>query len=244
MRYILAFSILLIAASSPHASALDIRTTPLPSVTAATVSTQFGYTTAQAKGMLDLTQKELWSLVPPNPTAWTTSTYALRTRMNTALGTQGFDSPLANVIINSCKVYARDARHCVIFASAVACAESSCGQTYSTSAYAIFGLKDSNSQPIKYSSRTHAVIDWVKRYNVSWFVADEGYFYGFCKKYGSTFLPHCDNVGTDYYANYFYSNKKGRYPASNYCGSESGSSTPGYCPNGFANSKAAYLKVK
>ena len=158
-----------------------------------------------------------------------------------ALGSTGFDEPMANVIINMCKVYARDPRHCVIYASSVACAESSCGASWKapTINNNIFGL---NINGISFASRTAAAKDWIKgRYNNNWFTANEGYFYNFCKD-----SYYC-GVGADNDVYFFYSDNPKKPANSRYCMSEfqpDGTKIDGYCPNGYKNAKTAYLNIR
>ncbi len=229
----------------PPSQGINIRCTALPdSQTSINILGTFSAT--QRNGMLSTTPNShwtLWSQEPPIPNSWTASTYDLRRRMTRALSATGFDIPLANVIINACKVYARDPYHCVVYASAVACAESSCGQSYNPSVNTIFGVRAA-SKPT-YVSRTEAVLDWVRRYNNHWFTANEGKFYGFCRwpSPGTGFLPSCNNAGNEFDTKFFYSNVPGKAPMSNYCLSESGSPAP-TCPNGYANSRTAYFNVK
>lgn len=225
----------------------DIRRTALPDPKTSIKSLGV-YSEAQRVGMLNTKSNSywtLWSEVPPIPNSWTRETYALRDRMAQALkpAKTGIDRPLANVIINVCKVYARDPRHCVIYTSAVVCAESSCGQNYDSKKNTIFGVRD-NLKP-SYVSRTEAVLDWVRRYNTWWYTANEGKFYGFCCFPNPTtgFLPSCDNNDTEFDTKFFYSNVNKKAPMSNYCLSEDGA-TPPMCPNGYKNSRVAYLNVK
>ncbi|MBQ0946197.1 hypothetical protein KAK07_22850 [Ideonella sp. 4Y16] len=215
------------------AMAGDIRKTPLPDP--ATSIKQFGYSATQNSSLLN-SASSLWAQVPP--ASWTANTYTLRSKMALALGSTGVDTALANVIINVCKVYARDPQHCVIYTTAVACAESSCGDPSLAPAIQnnIFGL---HSGQMSYSSRTEAVKYWItKGYNSTWYTANEGYFYGYCAQ---TYF--CAR-GVDYSTYFFYSNVVNMPPTSHYCMSEAGSNISGYCPKGYNNSSLAYYRVR
>jgi len=98
------------------ALAVDMRQTPLPDNFSR--ASPLGYSSADVIALFNGTKKQLWTLVPPK--GCTNSTYILRDRMFVALGRIGFDQALANVIINVCKVYARDPLHCLVYASAAA----------------------------------------------------------------------------------------------------------------------------
>lgn len=254
----LAFAVLLLISVPTTAAAVDtgpcppaqgrnIRCTakPDPKVSIKALGV---YSDAQQAGMLSTTSNSnwtLWSQEPPMPNSWTSATYSLRNRMAAALkpSTTGIDKQLANVIINVCKVYARDPYHCVVYASAVVCAESSCGQSYNSKTNTIFGVRDNLKS--SYVSRTEAVLDWVRRYNEYWYTANEGKLYGYCRypNPGTGFLPACDNSGNEFDTKFFYSNVQGKAPVSNYCLSEVGA-VPPTCPNGYKNSRTAYLNVK
>ena len=219
-----------------NAMAEDIRQRPVPDP--GKKLQEFGYTATIASQMLSGARDDLWARVPSR--GWTNDTYALKNRMYTALGGSGFDDALANVVINVCKAHARDPRHCVIYMSAVSCAESSCGASWKAASIQnnIFGL---NIPGQTFSSRTAAVKDWVVRYNNKWFTANEGYFYSYCQ---ATY--YC-GVGKDYDVYFFYSDNAAKPSTSRYCMSEiqpNGSKIDGYCPNGYRNAKSAYLNVR
>lgn len=230
-----AFVAALSAALHLSASAYDIRLTPAPDP--AVSIKQFGYTAAQNTGMLNGTMDYLWAQVPPK--SWSTSTYALRTRMSTALVSAGMDQALSNVVINMCKVYARDPYHCTVYATSVSCAESSCGEPTRAAAASnnIFGLTYGQTT---FKTRTEAVKYWVSgSYKTSWYTANEGYFYSYCKS------SYFCQAGVDYNVYFFYSNVKDMPPTSHYCMSEPGSpGGSGYCPTGYANANTAYSRVR
>lgn len=147
--------------------ASDIRLKAKPNQAANLIS--FGYSATVAQAMISGSRDDLWALVPSK--GWSNETYQLKSKMYTALPSGGFDDPMANVIINMCKASARDPKHCVIFASAVACAESSCAATWVASGHGnnIYGMTTPNS----FSSRTTATRDWINKYNDFWYTANE-----------------------------------------------------------------------
>ena len=211
----------------------DIRTVPLPVPTKSIQS--FGYSAATSSSMLSNSSDSRWAARPP--LGWTVSTDALRSRMTQAItSTYGMPAGLATTVINMCKVYARDPYHCVVYASAVMCAESTCGNISSNG---IFGVQIQNP-----STKTEAVFKWIQTYNQYWYSANEGYHYGFCKypNPSAGHLKYCDNSGSDFATAFFYSYVPTLMPFSHYCLTESGSGN--YCPNGYNNSKAAYLRVR
>ena len=222
---------------SAIAEAYDIRNTPLPDPTV-TIK-QFGYSNAISQAMITGTRDDLWSVAPSSPSmGWTSTTFNIRDRMRGALGNTGFDIAMANVIINMCKVYAKDARHCIAYASAVACAESGCGNTkYGTN---VFG-----NRYLKFPTRTAAARNWIiDSYRYYWYTANEGYYYGFCNK--TKYPYHCD-VNVDYDTLMFYSDNKAKPADLNYCADEiqsNGVHLYGYCPQGHGASKTAYLRVR
>lgn len=236
MKNVLLIILLLFSALG---EAQDIRNTPLPNPYV-TIK-QFGYSDAVSHSMISGTTEgdKLWSVAPSYPSkGWTSATFILRDRMKTALWTTGFDEPMANVIINMCKVFARDARHCITYATAVACAESACGNT----AYGpnVFGNRYGT-----FATRTAAARNWIiEKYGVYWYTANEGYYYNFCNK--SVYPYHCD-VGFDYDTLMFYSDNPKKPPETRYCLDEkqsNGTIVYNYCPNGHNASKAAYLAVR
>jgi hypothetical protein len=211
----------------------DIRSVPLP-LPASSIQS-FGYSAAINSEMLANPSDLRWAARPP--LSWTPSTDALRSRMTQAISsTYGMPAGLATTVINMCKVYARDPYHCVVYASAVMCAESTCGNIFSNG---IFGVQISNP-----STKSEAIFKWIQTYNQKWYSANEGYHYGFCKypNPSAGHLKYCDNSGNDFSTAFFYSYVPTLMPFSHYCLSESGSGT--YCPNGYNNSKVAYLRVR
>ena len=105
---------------------------------------------------------------------WTPNAYAIRAKMEKI----GFDRPLANVIINECKAYAKDPVHCIITASFIATAESSAGQNL-TSCKNVFGITGGC-----YATRTEAVKVWVQKYVKFWFRRpDPSHFYSSTPKH-------------------------------------------------------------
>jgi hypothetical protein len=161
MKYMVVLVCGLLSFFSPiRASAgIDMRSVSPPDPYARAI--EFGYSETETRAMLSGERNDLWALVPKK--TWTTQTHQLRDRMKSALETTGMDEALANVVINVCKVYARDPHHCVVFASAVACAESSCGQKFDPKNNSIFGVRAGLKSV--YATRTLAVRDWVLRYN-------------------------------------------------------------------------------
>lgn len=216
------------------AKAGDVRLQPKPNQFANLIS--FGYSDVDAQAMISGSRDDLWALVPSK--GWSNETYQLKSKMYSALPSGGFDDPMANVIINMCKASARDPRHCVIFASAVACAESSCAATWVAASHGnnIFGMTTPNS----FVSRTAATRDWINKYNDYWFTANEGFHYSYCKG------PYYCGVGADYDVYGFYSNIPNKPPVFNYCLSEKqpDGSLLNYCKNGYASAKTAYLRLR
>lgn len=212
----------------------DIRSVPLPNTT--TVLGSFGLNNTAVAQMMSNASDSRWAQRPAK--GWSSSTDLMKGRMLAAINSRptGMESGLANVVLNMCKAYARDPYHCALYATAVMCAESSCGQASN-----LFGR-----QAAVGSTKSQTVRDWIAVYNSDWYSANEGYHYKFCKypNPAKGFAKYCDSVGTDYSTRFFYSDNPALKPFSAYCTSELSSHSPSSCPNGLRNSSAAYLRVR
>jgi hypothetical protein len=236
MKSILKRFLVSLAIAAPLASyaGYDIRSVPLPNPQ--TAAQALGYSATIASQMVANPADSHWAV---RPSGWTASTDAMKSRMTTALSSSsGMSAALANTVINMCKTYARDPYHCALYASAIMCAESTCGQAATTN---IFGRQAGLP-----ATKNHAIREWITPYNNNWYASNEGYHYGFCKYPSPTvgYAKYCNTTGGDFATIYFYSNVATLKPFSEYCLSEVSSNSSTYCPNGYANSKAAYLRVR
>jgi hypothetical protein len=195
----------------------------------------------------------------------TTQIYSNMLKTNWRFNEQG-----ARVVINVCKAFARDPQHCIVMLGSVACAESSCanptvlreGQGNNKN---FFGLRPGGVTAF-FPSFSSATKCWVtaefcapyidnqapkKTYNQAWFVANEGFFYGYCETQVSpSVISTIDNHRHDVYClrgsrvredvktRAFYTDTPNLRPYFNYCLSEG--KGDGQCPNGVKNSTAAY----
>ncbi|TMN38822.1 hypothetical protein [Pseudoalteromonas sp. S2755] len=247
---------LLIGSTSSYAG--NIRDIPLPN--AANVLSSMGYTEFEVKEMEANPDSIYWT----QETGWKESTERLQEAMMKLASPdgewEGWYLNDANTIINMCKAYARDARHCVVFASTVGCTESSCGKYHYKNS--IFGVVGET-----YSSKAKAIKAWVDKYNnvdnlpyKGWYVANEGSsdWYSYCEspRTGVWRYSNCrdeNGVLKDIEMRDFYNDQKEAYdngddddnprPRFNYCMSETDTNIWGYCPNGLNNANTFYARI-
>ncbi|KAF7773849.1 hypothetical protein PCIT_a0184 [Pseudoalteromonas citrea] len=236
----------------------NIRNTPKPDVNARLSEMGFSSTeitkmrkyekndTNTDSGMRNFQDTSLWQ----DTRGFSNSTWSLFNVMRNVLNNVGYSSKQAKTMLNACKAYARDAQHCVVFMASVGCAESGCGDIrYIGQNKNIFGMTGIGNNS-NYMSEQQAILDWVKRYNNTWYTANEGSsdWYSFCRYDGRNtwlYAPGLCKVSgklQDVGMRNFYNNIRGKYPTYEYCMSETGSeySGQGYCPNGLTNSTVAY----
>ena len=126
----------------------------------------------------------------------------------------GIKSKLANAVVNECKEWSKDPRHCIIIASALVLNESGGGKSNAcTTRNNCFWI---GSGKVKYSSVEEWVTNWVQKYNRYWYKAKD--------------------------MSFFYS-KSGQLPPSRYCTSESSSNSDIGCPNWLAISSWIFKKL-
>ena len=255
----------LCALSASFAKGQDIGKTPIPDAKKRkTELSILGYKSKEQDIMLDSKwaqkrkEDEFWA----RTSGWTVTTKTFHKNMKKA----GYSDQAATVIINVCKVFARDPRHCIVMLGSVGCAESSCARELRDDNKNFFGWKP-KGVITTFPSIASASKCWVaggdycakyadptqnySTYNEKWFRANEGYFYGFCKvqqnpdyedKNGHKYDYYCKSNLEDVKTIGFYTNKIGLFSNFAYCLSEPGSAE-GNCPNGYGHSRTAHTKI-